>query len=49
MIKKILLILALVLVALSSLACNTVKGIGRDIETAGEAVEGAVGSPEHND
>ena len=46
MIKKM--ILALVLVALTSalVGCNTIRGAGRDISAAGEAItEAAGGAP----
>ena len=36
--KIILVVLALVSVALFS-ACNTVKGLGKDIENGGQAIE----------
>ncbi len=29
-------------VAMTLSACNTIKGVGRDIESAGEAIEDAV-------
>jgi len=32
---------ALSLILLALTACNTVEGIGRDIESAGEAIQGA--------
>ena len=37
MIRKTLLILATGAIALTVAACNTVKGVGRDIESVGEA------------
>ncbi len=39
MIKKILLIIALVVLTFSLFGCETFKGVGRDIQSAGEAVE----------
>jgi len=39
MVKRILLIIALVVVVFSLFGCETFKGVGRDIKTAGEAVE----------
>ncbi len=39
MIKKILLAIALVAFAFSLFGCETFKGMGRDIQSAGEAVE----------
>lgn len=33
---------ALVVMCLALAACETVKGVGRDIESAGEAIERAV-------
>jgi predicted small secreted protein len=41
MIRKIVLALALGGVALSTAACNTVKGAGKDIESVGEAADKA--------
>lgn len=35
-------LLALIIVCLATPACETVKGVGRDIESAGEAIERAV-------
>ena len=37
MVRKIILALALGGVALSATACNTVKGLGNDVESVGEA------------
>lgn len=37
MVRKIILALALGGIALSATACNTVKGVGRDVESVGEA------------
>jgi entericidin B len=42
MIRKVLLALALGGVALGTSACNTVKGVGRDIQSVGEAGERAL-------
>ncbi len=39
MIRKILLAIALVAFAFLSFGCETFKGMGRDIQSAGEAVE----------
>ena len=36
MIKKVLLAVAAASIALSASACNTVKGVGRDIESVGK-------------
>ncbi len=36
MIKKVLLTVAAASIALSASACNTVKGVGRDIESVGK-------------
>lgn len=41
MVRKILLIVALILLVFSFIGCETFKGMGRDVKTAGEAVEGA--------
>lgn len=40
MIKRILLMVALVVLVFSLLGCETIKGMGRDVQSAGEAVEG---------
>jgi predicted small secreted protein len=37
MIRKSIIALAAIGVALTASACNTVKGLGRDIESVGEA------------
>ena len=37
MLRKTVLFLAACGIALSAAACNTVKGVGRDIESVGEA------------
>ncbi len=37
MFRKVLLIIAATSIALTAAACNTVKGVGRDIESVGEA------------
>ncbi len=37
MVRKLLISLGLVAVALTATACNTVKGLGRDIESVGQA------------
>ena len=42
MVRKIILALALGGVALSATACNTVKGVGRDIQSVGEAGDRAI-------
>ena len=42
MIRKTLLALALGSIALTATACNTVKGVGRDIESVGSAGERAM-------
>ncbi|MDP3906902.1 entericidin A/B family lipoprotein [Novosphingobium sp.] len=42
MIRKLLTTLALTGVVLTATACNTVKGLGRDIESVGEAGDRAV-------
>jgi len=39
MVNKIILVVALVLLVFSLIGCETFKGMGRDIKTAGEAVE----------
>ncbi|QZP09819.1 entericidin A/B family lipoprotein [Caenibius sp. WL] len=42
MIRKFILALALGGVALTATACNTVKGVGRDIESVGDAADRAI-------
>jgi entericidin B len=42
MIRKTFFALAAVGVILSASACNTVKGVGRDIESVGEAGDKAI-------
>jgi len=42
MIRKFVLALALGGIALTATACNTVKGLGRDIESVGEAGDKAM-------
>ena len=37
MTKKLLLTLGVVAISLTASACNTIKGLGRDIESVGEA------------
>ena len=39
MVKKILLIIALAVLTFSLFGCETFKGMGRDIQNTGEAVE----------
>ena len=36
---KLLYLLALVLVALATSACNTTRGVGQDVEATGDAIE----------
>ena len=42
MLKKFVLLLAAGGIVLSSAACNTVKGVGRDIESVGQAGSEAI-------
>lgn len=42
MFRKILLTFAMTSLVLGATACNTVKGLGRDIESVGEAGDRAV-------
>ncbi|MFM5923228.1 MAG: entericidin A/B family lipoprotein [Novosphingobium sp.] len=42
MVRKILLLLAAGGLAMSASACNTVKGLGRDIQSVGEAGDRAI-------
>jgi len=42
MIKKFALLLAASGLVLGSTACNTVKGVGRDIESVGQAGDDAI-------
>ena len=41
-VKKAVLALGLVAVAATTTACNTVKGLGRDIESVGQSGEDAI-------
>jgi len=38
MVSKVLLVVALIVVLLSSIGCHTVQGVGRDITWVGEKV-----------
>lgn len=40
--RKVLLALGIVAISLTTAACNTVKGLGRDIQSVGEAGEKAI-------
>ena len=42
MVRKIILAMALSGIALSATACNTVKGVGRDVQSVGEAGDRAI-------
>lgn len=42
MLRKILLALSITAVALTTTACNTVKGAGRDIQSVGDAGSRAI-------
>lgn len=42
MIRKTILAIALSAIALTASACNTVKGLGNDIESVGQAGEDAI-------
>ncbi|OBX20419.1 Entericidin EcnA/B family protein [Erythrobacter sp. QSSC1-22B] len=42
MVRKILIALGLTAMSLSATACNTVKGVGQDIESVGEAGDRAI-------
>ena len=42
MIRKLILALTLGGVALTATACNTVKGVGRDVESVGDAADRAL-------
>ena len=42
MVRKIIIALALSGIALSATACNTVKGLGNDVESVGEAGDRAI-------
>ncbi len=37
--RKVLVVMVLVALALGSAGCETVKGVGRDMEKAGEAIQ----------
>ena len=42
MAKKLIIALGVAAITLTSAACNTVKGLGRDIESVGEAGDKSV-------
>lgn len=42
MFRKIVLALGLAAITLSATACNTVKGLGRDVESVGQAGDDAI-------
>jgi len=42
MARKLILALGIAAISLTTAACNTVKGIGRDIESVGEAGDDAI-------
>ena len=42
MVRKIIIACLAGSIALSASACNTVKGVGRDVESVGEAGEDAI-------
>ena len=42
MVRKIILAFGVTALALSASACNTVKGLGNDIESVGEAGDDAI-------
>ena len=42
MFRKIVLAATLSAIALTATACNTIKGVGRDIESVGEAGDRAI-------
>lgn len=42
MVRKILIALGLTAMSLTATACNTVKGVGQDIESVGDAADRAI-------
>ncbi len=42
MVRKIILAAGIVALSLTATACNTVKGLGRDIESVGDAGDRAI-------
>ena len=42
-----LIVLAVAAAALTTAACNTVEGVGRDTQAAGQAVTGAANDAKH--
>ncbi len=42
MVRKIILAAGIVALSLTATACNTVKGLGRDVESVGEAGDRAI-------
>lgn len=45
MVRKVILAFGLAALALTGTACKTVKGVGQDIESVGEAGSDAIGNP----
>ena len=42
MVRKIIIAAGVAAIALSATACNTVKGLGRDVESVGQAGDDAI-------
>ena len=45
MLRRLLLILGIGTMSLTAAACNTVQGVGEDIQSVGEAGEEAISEP----
>ena len=45
MLRRLLLILGISTMSLAAAACNTVQGVGEDIQSVGEAGEEAISEP----
>lgn len=45
MTRKFIIVLSVAALSLTASACNTVKGLGRDIESVGEAGDKVVSAP----
>ena len=42
MARKLMIVLGLAAMSLTTVACNTVKGVGRDVESVGQAGDDAI-------
>ncbi len=42
MTRKLMIVLGVAAMSLTTMACNTVKGVGRDVESVGQAGDDAI-------